>query len=99
MRFSQRKPDQHLYFPIVYFNDFWVFQSDCVPINTSSTTVPLFLHFKPLSFFRWQIMNQVRDVCGANQAGGLICVCVRSWTCLLACTSSGALARPRSLRA
>ena len=60
VRFGSKGRASRQYLPIVYFGDFWTFASDCTPVNQTTSTLPLDISFKPMSFFKWQIMGQVR---------------------------------------
>lgn len=48
-------PENKLYKPAVFLNDYWNMMRDYVPINKSTTTLELQLTYQPLSLFKWQL--------------------------------------------
>lgn len=48
-------PGSDAYYPIVYFNEYWNFNKDYMPINNTVSSVNLSLTFTPMSLFKWQM--------------------------------------------
>lgn len=44
-----------IYYPVVFFNDYWNMMRDYQPINTTTTMLELTLTYQPLSLFKWQL--------------------------------------------
>jgi len=47
------------YFPVIFFNNFWLLKEHLLQINNSLTHLPLFLTYEPLSLMKWQLMVQM----------------------------------------
>ncbi|RKP40432.1 cleft lip and palate transmembrane protein 1-domain-containing protein [Dimargaris cristalligena] len=52
---------QRLYQPLVYPNHFWILESSMVAINTTTPTLPLHIHFYPISMFKLQFYTSMED--------------------------------------
>lgn len=47
--------DVHIYYPIIFINDYWNMMRDYQPINTTTEILDLSLTYQPLSLFKWQL--------------------------------------------
>eukprot|EP01136_Pigoraptor_vietnamica_P015559 Opistho-1_new@58879 len=47
------------YYPVLYLNDFWTFQSDLMPINETLKSAPLHLSYYPVANWKFQLMIQM----------------------------------------
>lgn len=47
--------DGDLYYPILFFNDYWNMMRDYQPINSTTKVLDLSLTYQPLSLFKWQL--------------------------------------------
>ncbi|GAA6059022.1 hypothetical protein JCM10212_001247 [Sporobolomyces blumeae] len=58
------------YLPPVYVNDFWLLKGHMNPINSTTTTLPLRVMFKPTSHFKFQLYSSVQDSFEKQASGG-----------------------------
>ncbi|XP_074307859.1 uncharacterized protein LOC141642815 [Silene latifolia] len=49
------------YFPIIYFNEFWLLKDKLIPINETVTELPLNLEVGPISMTKWQLFLQIEQ--------------------------------------
>lgn len=56
------------HFPILFVNDFWHLKEYYIPINDSTKSLPLYLEFNPLSFWRFQMSAQFSESCRLQEA-------------------------------
>ncbi|XP_028770920.1 cleft lip and palate transmembrane protein 1 homolog [Neltuma alba] len=47
------------YYPIVFFNEFWLLRDKLMPVNETVTELPLHLEVGPISMTKWQLFLQV----------------------------------------
>ncbi|KAJ7957133.1 cleft lip and palate transmembrane protein 1-like [Quillaja saponaria] len=47
------------YYPIVFFNEFWLLRNKLIPINETVTELPLNLEVGPISSTKWQLFLQI----------------------------------------
>jgi len=47
------------YFPVIFFNNFWLLKEHYLQINNSLSHLPLHLTYEPLSLMKWQLMVQM----------------------------------------
>ncbi|BGP40329.1 hypothetical protein JCM10449v2_004290 [Rhodotorula kratochvilovae] len=60
--------DKQAYFPIVFPNTFWDLSSQLVPVNTTTTRLPLRVEFKPSSYFKFQLQSTMDDAFSKQSA-------------------------------
>ncbi len=49
------------FLPILYLNDFWMIQDYLMPVNETLKTLPLYLRFEHLSFWKYQLYERFQD--------------------------------------
>ncbi|KAK3028692.1 hypothetical protein RJ639_038071 [Escallonia herrerae] len=47
------------YYPIVFFNEFWLLRDKFIPINETVNELPLHLEVGPISMTKWQLFLQI----------------------------------------
>jgi len=47
------------YYPIVYFNEFWLLRDKLIPLNETVTELSLNLEVGPISMTKWQLFLQI----------------------------------------
>lgn len=47
------------YYPIVYFNEFWLLRDKLIPLNETVTKLQLNLEVGPISMTKWQLFLQI----------------------------------------
>lgn len=47
------------YYPIVYFNEFWLLRDKLIPLNETVTELRLNLEVGPISMTKWQLFLQI----------------------------------------
>lgn len=57
----QNKPVDGTYLPILYFNDFWQLKEKMIPLNTSTTTVPLRITLDSIPMWRFGMYAAMSD--------------------------------------
>uniref|UniRef100_A0A7E4VGE1 Cleft lip and palate associated transmembrane protein 1 n=1 Tax=Panagrellus redivivus TaxID=6233 RepID=A0A7E4VGE1_PANRE len=50
-------PVDNVYYPVVYFNNYWNLYSEYQPINDTVQSLNLTLTFSPISMFKWQLYS------------------------------------------
>lgn len=50
--FHESKPHYH---PVIYFNDYWNYLSDYMPVNETTPKLEYYITFSPISMFKWQL--------------------------------------------
>lgn len=50
-----------LYYPILYFNDFWLLQEDLIPLNHTLSSVPLKIEYQPLTTWWFLLYDQMGE--------------------------------------
>lgn len=53
--------DNGRYYPVVYFNDFWLLRDKLVPVNDTLEELEVHLHLSTLSAWWWQIQMQLEQ--------------------------------------
>ena len=48
-------PVDNVYYPVIFFNNYWNMNSDYQEINETVTSLNFTLTFAPLSLFKWQL--------------------------------------------
>jgi len=56
-----RTPSGGKYFPVVFFNDFWLLRDKYIRINDTVTTLPLTMTVAPINLFKWQMTMQMEE--------------------------------------
>ena len=49
------------YFPILFFDEFWLFREHFIPINKTVEFLNITLSYSPLSLMKWQLMVQMEQ--------------------------------------
>jgi hypothetical protein len=57
----RRENETNVYYPVIYFNDFWSLKENYMPINESVRTLSMHLNVGPLSLLKWQLMLQFEE--------------------------------------
>jgi hypothetical protein len=52
---------EDVYFPVVYFEEFWVMKEHRIPVNESVTELGLEMSFEPIALWRWQLYEQMQE--------------------------------------
>ncbi|XP_054806037.1 uncharacterized protein LOC129308731 [Prosopis cineraria] len=52
-------PISENYYPIVFFNEFWLLRDKLIPINETVTELPLHMEVGPISMTKWQLFLQI----------------------------------------
>lgn len=47
--------DVHIYYPIIFINDYWNMMRDYQPINKTTEKLDFSITYQPLSLFKWQL--------------------------------------------
>jgi len=58
------------YFPVLFFDDFWLFREHLVPINESVETLNISMSYSPISLMKWQMMLQMEQSFSVQKAMG-----------------------------
>jgi len=58
------------YFPVLYFDEFWLLKEHLIIINETLDTLPLSITYSPLSLMRWQFMLQMDQSFQMQQSMG-----------------------------
>lgn len=53
--------ETNVYYPVIYFNEFWLFKEAYMPINETVENLSLQLNLAPMSTFKWQLMLQFEE--------------------------------------
>ncbi|GMH10373.1 hypothetical protein Nepgr_012214 [Nepenthes gracilis] len=53
------EPTTGNYYPMIFFNEFWLLKDKLIPINDTATELPLHLEVGPISMTKWQIFLQI----------------------------------------
>ncbi|KAL5820107.1 hypothetical protein ACOSQ4_023949 [Xanthoceras sorbifolium] len=53
------EPTTGNYYPIIFFNEFWLLREKLIPINETVTELPLNLEVGPISTTKWQLFLQI----------------------------------------
>lgn len=49
------------YYPMVYFNEFWLLRDKLIVLNETVTELPLNLEVGPISMTKWQLFLQIEQ--------------------------------------
>lgn len=49
------------YYPIIYYNQFWMLTKHYIEINETVSTLPLKMSYSHISFWKWHMQNQLED--------------------------------------
>jgi hypothetical protein len=49
------------FFPVIYHNDFWLLSHRLLEVNKTIVELPLTVSYSHLSFWKWQIQNQMTN--------------------------------------
>eukprot|EP00252_Welwitschia_mirabilis_P019611 TRINITY_DN4588_c0_g1_i2.p1 TRINITY_DN4588_c0_g1~~TRINITY_DN4588_c0_g1_i2.p1 ORF type:complete len:615 (+),score=94.38 TRINITY_DN4588_c0_g1_i2:204-2048(+) len=55
----QVDPKTGNYFPIIYFNEFWLLRDKLIQVNETTEVLPLHLELGPISLMKWQFFLQM----------------------------------------
>jgi hypothetical protein len=58
------------YYPIVFFDDFWLLEENLIEINESVSTLTLTLSYSPISIMKWQMYLQMEQSFSIQQSIG-----------------------------
>ncbi|KAI3450959.1 hypothetical protein Pfo_007624 [Paulownia fortunei] len=53
------EPSMGNYYPIIFFNEFWLLRDKLIPINETVNELPLNLEVGPISMTKWQLFLQI----------------------------------------
>lgn len=53
--------EQHSYYPVVYFNEFWLLKEQLVPLNETVTELSLQLSLHDLASWKFMLYNQMEE--------------------------------------
>lgn len=53
--------DNSSYLPVLFVDEFWLFQEHLISINDSVSILPLTLQYSPISLMKWQMMEQMEQ--------------------------------------
>jgi len=51
--------DRNQYYPVIFFNEFWLLKEHLIPINETTPELPLHMSFNVLSFLKWTMYEQM----------------------------------------
>jgi hypothetical protein len=58
------------YYPVLFFDEFWVLKEHLIIINDTLDTLPLTISYSPLSLMKWQFMLQMDQSLQMQQSMG-----------------------------
>ena len=57
----QVEPTTVNYYPIVFFNEFWLLRDKLIAINETVSELPLNIEVSPISMTKWQLFEQIEQ--------------------------------------
>ena len=54
-------PEQHSYYPVVFFNEFWLLKDQLVPLNETVQELRLSLALSDLASWKFMLYNQMEE--------------------------------------
>lgn len=49
------------FYPVIYHNDFWLLSHRLIEVNNTITELPLSFSYSHISFWKWQLQNQMTN--------------------------------------
>jgi hypothetical protein len=49
------------YYPVLFFNEFWLLREHLIAINDTVKSLPLSVSYSPYSLMKWQMMLQMEQ--------------------------------------
>eukprot|EP00027_Filamoeba_sp_ATCC50430_P001525 CAMPEP_0168551144 /NCGR_PEP_ID=MMETSP0413-20121227/6013_1 /TAXON_ID=136452 /ORGANISM="Filamoeba nolandi, Strain NC-AS-23-1" /LENGTH=487 /DNA_ID=CAMNT_0008581645 /DNA_START=119 /DNA_END=1579 /DNA_ORIENTATION=+ len=54
-------PDGNYYFPVIFFNEFWLFREHLFPVNDTVKELTLTMSYNTISMMKWQMFAQMEQ--------------------------------------